>query len=141
MQRLAIIATGGTIAMSGKGGDGGRLALSGADIVRAAPYLATIAEVEVHDTLSAPSASFDIGDLARIAAVAETRRAADGIVITHGTDTMEETAFAMACLTAGDPPSSSPAPCGGSTRPVQTARPTLRPPPSPRSRQVRGARG
>lgn len=88
MSRLVIISTGGTIS-------------TGADAegvlrpVRSGAQLASGLDAEVIDLLSVDSSALVPADWVRIgAAVRESVAAgADGIVITHGTDTMEETAL------------------------------------------------
>jgi L-asparaginase len=99
--RLIILAAGGTIAMTGA--DAPRLDAKA--LAAVLPQLADIAEIETRDVLGKPSASLTLEDLALIAARAlEASRVADGIVITHGTDTLEETAFALALLTRTQTP-------------------------------------
>ncbi|HEY4031036.1 MAG TPA: asparaginase [Caulobacteraceae bacterium] len=95
MTRLAIITTGGTIAMRSTGGAPATVSGQGGDIIAAAPYLADMAEIVHRDALGIPSASFTFDNLATIIRAAEDARDADGIVITHGTDTLQETAFAL----------------------------------------------
>ena len=95
MPRLAVITTGGTIAMRSSDGAPAKIAGQSGDVLGAAPYLAEVADIIHRDALGIPSASFTLGDLDTLVRAAEDCRDADGIVITHGTDTLEETAFAL----------------------------------------------
>jgi L-asparaginase len=93
--RLVILAAGGTIAMTGDSAP----RLDAKALADALPQLRDIADVVTRDILAKPSASLTLADLALIArAAAESETAADGVVITHGTDTLEETAFALSVL-------------------------------------------
>ena len=95
-KHIIVITTGGTIAMK-KGENGGLVpAVSGEDLAAAVPGLSRAADVEVVEFSNVPSGwmtaekMFGLGQLIdRLAA--ENR--ADGFVVTHGTDTLEETAF------------------------------------------------
>jgi L-asparaginase len=92
---LIILSTGGTIAMAGAAS----LDLGAEGLAAALPQLRDIAEFSTRDLLAKPSASLTLEDLALIAASAlEAARTADGVVVTHGTDTLEETAFALSLL-------------------------------------------
>jgi len=95
MKRLAILTTGGTIAMRADAGGPAQIALGASDIAAAAPRLAELADLSPTAVLSKPSASFTLRDLASISRAVEAASGADGIVVTHGTDTLEETAFLL----------------------------------------------
>lgn len=90
MPRVVVLTTGGTIASTGKAG------LTGEKLLATVPGLEKIARIEVENLANVGSSSLTRADWARItAAVRRTFAAPDvaGVVITHGTDTLEETAF------------------------------------------------
>jgi L-asparaginase type II len=89
-----VIATGGTISNTG-GGDAARL--TGEDLVKSLPGIERIARITVEQFTNVASGSITQThwrDLAlRINDLYRTNPQLRGIVITHGTDTMEETAY------------------------------------------------
>lgn len=99
LPRIRILTTGGTIAGAQTGGRsrGYRAAAFSAEaLIAAVPQLATLAELEVEPVAAIGSQDMDDATWLKLAARAQA--AADdprlaGLVITHGTDTMEETAF------------------------------------------------
>lgn len=103
MPKLTLLTTGGTIAMTAGAG--------GAQLGATPPFAQMLAaalpgtEIAVIPVLSKPSAGFSFAD---IGAVADAARAAaresDGVVITHGTDVLEDTAFALSLLTREETP-------------------------------------
>ncbi|MFF5147878.1 asparaginase [Streptomyces sp. NPDC013157] len=105
--RGAVISLGGTIAMTAQTEGGATPTLSADDLVAAVPGLAkTGIEVEVHDFRRLPGASLSFADLLELAVLVETLAAdgVDGVVVTQGTDTIEETAYLLDLLTTGDTP-------------------------------------
>jgi L-asparaginase len=104
MKRLTIITTGGTIAMSSAPGRLATMVGGAADIAAAAPYLAEVASLTQSEALALPSPSLSLRDLGTIAKAVGAAGDADGIVITHGTDTLEETAFALELTAPRGPP-------------------------------------
>ena len=97
---ILIIATGGTIAMTQDGQSGIVPALSAQDLMASVPGLADVAAVEPISLFRKPGASLTLQDLVRIVETLEDDASSvfDGVVIVQGTDTIEETAFALDCL-------------------------------------------
>jgi len=96
---ITILFTGGTIAMRLDPATGAAVpALSGGDILQHVPDLASIAEVDYEEVSRLPGPHVTperMWNLARRAAAWLERPDVEGIVITHGTDTLEETAYLL----------------------------------------------
>lgn len=94
-----ILFTGGTISMRLDPATGGAVpALSAAEILAQVPGLSDIADIEIEDFSRLPGPHVtpeQMWRLAKRAAAWLDRPDIDGIVITHGTDTIEETAYLL----------------------------------------------
>ena len=99
--RVRLLAVGGTIScVPREGVEGVTAALTAADIAESVPGLADVAELDVGDV--ATVASFDVTYALMLAVAREVVRAraesCDAVVVTHGSDTIEETAYALALM-------------------------------------------
>jgi L-asparaginase len=99
--RIRLLAVGGTISCLPAAGEAAATAtLTAGEIVESVPDLARIADVEVGDVATIASFAITLADMHAVAL--EAKRALDdgchGVVVTHGTDTIEETAYALALL-------------------------------------------
>jgi L-asparaginase len=105
---IVIVFTGGTISMRHDSALGGAVpALSGRDILAAARGVEAVAEVEVDDFGSFPGPHMSPARMwtlrSRILSHLE-RDDVDGVVITHGTDTLEESAYLLARSSVAEKP-------------------------------------
>ena len=105
LPRVAIFALGGTIAMTGSG-QGVAPTLTAADMIVGVPGLDGIARLEARTLLAAPSIDLTFADIAAVAVAVRQAIAggADGVVVTQGTDTLEETSFLLDLLLEPDAP-------------------------------------
>ena len=106
--KIVLLATGGTIASRYDAKLGRTVASQRADeLVRMLPQVADFAEIEVHDIATIPSYQMDLqfafGLARRIKEVLDRPDVA-GVVVTHGTDTMEETCYLADLLLDSDKP-------------------------------------
>ncbi|MGA0602087.1 asparaginase [Caulobacter sp. KR2-114] len=104
--KVQVFALGGTIAMAPRREGGVAPGLNGDDLVGAVAAWTGGIDVAAETLFSLPSASLTFAQVAQVAARA--RAAADagasGIVVTQGTDTIEETAFLLDLLLDLDAP-------------------------------------
>ena len=100
---VTVLSTGGTIAMSGD--TMAVPALDGAALIAAVPALAAVPDLKAKSVCNLPGSHLDTEDALLIAraAIAEAD-AGRGVVVTHGTDTLEETAYLTDVMYGGDAP-------------------------------------
>lgn len=103
---VAVVSTGGTIA-SEPGGSGARPKLTSDDLVRAVPGLDDEIAVKPHDFSRIPSTHFTVSqmyELVELIRELEEDEAITGVVVTQGTDILEEVAyFVDLCYTGAAP--------------------------------------
>lgn len=96
---IVVVSTGGTIAMRYDPGKKGDVpAVTGQELVAAVPALDCTASLEVVEFANIPSFHMTPEIMLRLARATDTirnRTDVAGVVITHGTDTLEETAFLL----------------------------------------------
>jgi len=99
--RVAIIFTGGTIASKLSDAFGGVVpALSASDILDAVPQIRQLADIEAVEYGKFPGPHMTPERMFEVRTIAHRLLARDdisGVVVTHGTDTLEETAFLLDC--------------------------------------------
>lgn len=100
-KRIVLITTGGTIVSKNTNGKGAHPQLSGGDLINCIPNIKDTVEIKIDDFIKKPSISLELLDiLFLVEKIKEYNRDPniDGIVITHGTDTLEETAYMIDIL-------------------------------------------
>jgi len=96
LPKIALLTTGGTIALKAEDAlNGGIPKMGAAGLLQSVPQIASIADVEGRDVFAKTSPSLTLDDLKLLVNAIQSVKGVDGIVITHGTDTLEETAFAL----------------------------------------------
>ena len=105
--RVAVLGMGGTIAMTSRDATAVLPSLSVEDLVSAVPGLAaTGIAVETAGVRQLPGASLDFDDIDALSAAIDDRFADGvyGVVVTQGTDTIEETAYLLDLMHDDDRP-------------------------------------
>lgn len=104
--KVLLVSLGGTITMTSGAGPGIVPTLTGADLVRAVPSLADVADIEAVSPFRLPGPSLTLANLREVARLLNERLAGDiaGAIVVQGTDTIEETAFVLDLLVGGDKP-------------------------------------
>jgi L-asparaginase len=97
---VTVISTGGTIAMTPvEAGDGVAPSLSAADLLREVPGLERVARLDAVGFRRMPGAHLALADVIALAGRIEGElEGGAGVVVTQGTDTLEEVAYALDLL-------------------------------------------
>ena len=105
---VRLIATGGTIAMKIDPVKKAPVpALSGEDLLATVPQIGTVARIEVENLASVPSDYMDPPLWLKLGAAVEkalARPEVAGVIVSHGTDTLEETAYWLDLTVKSDKP-------------------------------------
>ena len=105
---VVVLSTGGTIASTQNDEEGGfTSSLTGQELVDAVPGLDQVAMIEVQNVVNVGSTNMtpDLWlEVSRRANQALDRREVAGVLVTHGTDTMEETAYFLVLTVTSSKP-------------------------------------
>jgi len=106
LPKIALIPYGGTIASAVQADGSAMPTLDIGEMAKQMPAVREIAEVVAQKTRALPSSDMTVRDLIDIAVAARAAIASGcrGAVVTQGTDTIEEIAFGLDLLCAGDDP-------------------------------------
>lgn len=106
--RIVVIFTGGTIASTLDDAWGGVVpSMSGGEILSRIPHVQDIAQITVHEFGTYPGPHITPDIMFKLVGVVQeyiNRDDIDGVVITHGTDTLEETAYFLDCCIDSEKP-------------------------------------
>jgi len=109
MKKIIVAATGGTIA-SRRNPETGKLSsgvITGDELLRLIPDLDHRLSVEVHNLFGVPSSHLGPDQMLALAKQAQAYLAGpevSGVVVTHGTDTLEESAYLAGLVISGEKP-------------------------------------
>lgn len=110
LPNIVILATGGTIAGTGSSATSssykaGSLAID--QILKSVPNLSNLANIKYEQVCNIPSQDMDNNTMIKLAKKVEyylSQKDVDGVVITHGTDTMDETSYFLNLVINSDKP-------------------------------------
>lgn len=106
LPKVSVLSLGGTISSLRSGGPGVSPSLTGEMLVGSVPEISEVADVSAASVRQVPGWALTLDDLFEVAAEAGRRmdEGAAGVVVTQGTDSIEETAFAMDLLVDREAP-------------------------------------
>jgi len=94
-KKILIVTTGGTISMKA-GADGVVPSLTGSEIIKLIPGIESIAELSLYEFSNIPSPMMTPQKMFELSGIVTSMiENYDGVVITHGTDTIEETSYML----------------------------------------------
>jgi L-asparaginase len=108
LPKVSVLSLGGTIAMTHEGTQAGETGvtptLDAEALVRSVPALASVASITATQFRQVPGAHLKMADVLALSSkvISEIKAGAKGVVITQGTDTIEEIAFALDLLVDAD---------------------------------------
>jgi len=107
MTHVVVLTTGGTISTRDVDGSGARPVLRGQDLLQQIPDLGAVAEVEVAELAFVPGAFMTLATMRQMSERARqilSQAQVAGLVVTHGTDTLEESAYLLYLTVDTDKP-------------------------------------
>ena len=107
LPKVAVLSLGGTISSTQtEGGSGVAPSLTGEALVEDVPEISEVAEVSAQSFRQMPGSELTLEDLIELSGEIEGRidEGATGVVVTQGTDTIEETSFVLDLLVDRDAP-------------------------------------
>lgn len=106
LPRVAVFSLGGTIATVSDEHGHSMVSLDGPNLIGQIPEAATVADTEVYSAMMLPSGNMRLSDLVDLRSRLEqaVESGVRGIVVSQGTDTLEETSYALELLTSFDVP-------------------------------------
>jgi L-asparaginase len=106
LPRVAVFTLGGTIASSADSGEAATVRITGPELLGTVPQASSIAAIEVHSVKMVPSGDLRLPDVFKLRSLIETavESGVDGVVVTQGTDTLEETSYALELITEFEAP-------------------------------------
>lgn len=102
---LVVLSTGGTIASTPESGGDAIPSLDATDFVEAIPGLEKIDRIQTKEFSNVPSSYIGIEQMHELVVTIEqidSKSHVDGVIVTHGTDTLEETALFVDLCYGGD---------------------------------------
>jgi L-asparaginase len=106
LPEVSVLSLGGTISSTNAGGPGVTPTLTGEALVEAVPQIPNYADVSAASLRRVPGSDVTVEDAVEVAR--EARRligaGAAGVVVTQGTDSIEETSFVLDLLVGGEAP-------------------------------------
>jgi L-asparaginase len=106
LPRVLVLTLGGTIAsVADSSGQGATPRLGPAELLASVPGVAEVADIRTESFRQYPSGDLSVADVVELAQLVGKRADdIDGVVVTQGTDTLEETSYLLGLLLGADSP-------------------------------------